>query len=119
MYCRACGKEIADISQFCTSCGCRTALPQPLFPNGQPENFQEKPVDKVSVWIVVLCIFLPIVGIILGVVNLKDGKKKSGKVYLIVGIVSTVVYIILLVIYLWFIFDIMRLIYNAMFRTDY
>lgn len=102
MYCRTCGKEIPENSAFCTYCGC-TTLPQPPFPNGQPENFQEKQPDKINIGIIFVCIFVPIAGIILGVLNLKDGKKKLGKVYLIVSIISTVFAFILEVLFMVFI----------------
>ncbi|MBQ9898895.1 MAG: zinc ribbon domain-containing protein [Ruminococcus sp.] len=80
-YCRKCGAEIDDESVICPKCGVQT------------EKFgkaKEEVEDKVSGGMVVLSILIPIVGVIIGIVNLAKGKKNSGLVYLIVGIVAWV-----------------------------
>ena len=97
MFCITCSKEIIDGAVICRYCGCLTGAPQPIM--------QEKIItraDKVEVVKVVLSVIIPIVGIVLGAINLKDGKKRSGRVYLIVGSVVTVIEIILTVIYFYF-----------------
>ncbi|MBR1458264.1 MAG: hypothetical protein IJ595_02665, partial [Oscillospiraceae bacterium] len=38
-----------------------------------------------SVGIIILAVLIPIVGVIIGGVNMSKGKKHSGKIYLIVG----------------------------------
>lgn len=56
---------------------------------------QQNQVDETNVGIVVLSVLFPIVGIILGAVNLSNGKKKSGKAYLMAGIISAAVCVVL------------------------
>lgn len=44
--------------------------------------------DEINAGYVVLCILFPIVGIILGAINMSNGNRKSGKAYLIAGIAT-------------------------------
>ncbi|MGN0668977.1 MAG: zinc-ribbon domain-containing protein, partial [Oscillospiraceae bacterium] len=119
MFCRTCGKEIGNESVFCRYCGSRTMFPQPAFPNSQLEIVQEKDDDKINVGLIFVCFLIFIVGIVLGASNLKDGRKKSGKVYLVVGIVSAVIDITFSIIYLMFLCDFFSLLSNALFHTSY
>jgi len=78
----------------CTYCGVQTGVVQ-IIPPQQPnygyqqnnQQYVQGEPDEVNVGFVVLSVFIPIVGIILGAVNLGNGKKKSGKAYLIAGCV--------------------------------
>lgn len=93
MYCKYCGKQIDDNTIVCPYCGVQTGAVQiiPPQPNyGYQQNNQQytqNDPDEVNVGIVVLSVFIPIVGIILGAVNIGNGRKKSGKAYLTVGCV--------------------------------
>lgn len=112
MFCRTCGKEIIDEAVICPYCGCLTGVPQqpsagynggfvdksnvsynttyvdrygnPITPINSTNNSSD---GEVNAGLVVLSILFPIVGVILGAVNLSD-KKKCGKTYLIAGIAS-------------------------------
>lgn len=83
MYCSKCGFEINDEAIICPKCGCYT--------NNQ---LKEKDVleDNISVGLVILSILIPIVGVILGIINLCSKKTKSGTAYMIIGVVAWVVY---------------------------
>ena len=48
-----------------------------------PETFEE---DKAEVPLILGSIFVPLLGIIMGLVNFQKGKKKSGQVYLLIGL---------------------------------
>lgn len=107
MFCSSCGREINDQAVVCPYCGVQTAnaqqIPQQVNYGGQqnygaPQQNQNmnqypKPVeaDETNVGIVVLSVLFPIIGIVLGAVNMNNGKKKSGKAYLMAGIISVAV----------------------------
>lgn len=97
MYCMSCGKSIIDEALFCPFCGNRSDVfiisPQPK----QEIIVEKKQEDKVNAGLIILTFFLPLIGIIYGVLRLKDNQKKSGKIYLIFGIVSIFINIILIV----------------------
>ncbi|WP_303766364.1 hypothetical protein, partial [Ruminococcus flavefaciens] len=59
---------------------------QNVTPNAYVPNANQAEEDKVSVGLVIVSVLIPLVGIIVGIVNMSKGKKKSGKVYLIVAI---------------------------------
>jgi len=83
MFCKKCGNEIPDNSKFCVKCGTTINSNQPT-----PQVAE----DKTSVGLIILSILFPIVGIVLGIVNLRSKKSSSGKVYLIVGIICAIVW---------------------------
>lgn len=103
MFCSHCGKEINDQAVVCPYCGVQTANAQQVNYGGQQnygapqqnQNMNQYPqpveADETNVGIVVLSVLFPIVGIILGAVNMSNGKKKSGKAYLMAGIISAAV----------------------------
>ena len=107
MFCSSCGREINDQAVVCPYCGVQTAnaqqIPQQVNYGGQQnygapqqnQNMNQYPqaveADETNVGIVVLSVLFPIVGIILGAVNMSNGKKKSGKAYLMAGIISAAV----------------------------
>lgn len=80
MICSNCGREIADMAVVCPNCGTPTnAQTQPVFDSGE---------EKANVGLIILSVFIPLVGIILGCIEMSKGNKKAGKTYLItVGIV--------------------------------
>lgn len=115
MFCRTCGKQIIDEAVICPYCGCLTGVPQQPstgYNNGYADkssvtynvnyvdqygnpinanttnNANNSTPDEVNAGYVVLCILFPIVGIILGAINLNNGNRKSGKAYLIAGIAT-------------------------------
>lgn len=89
MFCSKCGKEVHDEAVVCTSCGCSI---------GKKEQVSDESVgeDKASGGLIVVSILFPIVGVILGIVNLCKKKTKSGTTYLVAGIIAWVVFIVLL-----------------------
>ena len=111
MFCKSCGKEINDQAVVCPHCGVQTGVVQQIpqqvnyggqqnytapqqnpYPNQYP---QQNEVDEVNVGLVVLSVLFPIVGIILGAVNISNGKKKSGKAYLMAGIIAVAVEVVI------------------------
>lgn len=110
MFCKSCGKEINDQAVVCPYCGVQTGVVQqiPQQPTyGAQQNYaapQQNPYvnqypqtepDETNVGIVVLSVLFPIVGIILGAVNIGNGKKKSGKAYLTAGIIAIAVEVVI------------------------
>ena len=66
MFCSKCGSEIMDEAVICPNCGCST------------ENFHQKKDDKVSAIVVLLTIIVPLVGFIMGIIYLGQGKRAGG-----------------------------------------
>ncbi len=114
MFCSSCGKEINDQAVVCPYCGAKTANAQqiPQQPDfGAQQNYgapQQNPymnqypqpieADETNVGIVVVSVLFPIIGIILGAVNMSNGKKKSGKAYLMAGIIAFAVELVISII---------------------
>lgn len=116
MFCSHCGKEINDQAVVCPHCGVQTQnaqqipqqIPQQVNYGGQQNygtpqqnqymnQYPQQPVDadETNVGIVVLSVLFPIVGIILGAMNMSNGKKKSGKAYLMAGIIAVAVEVVI------------------------
>ncbi len=77
MYCSKCGRELFDEAVICPYCGCPT------------QNYNNNTVtfeDKSNIWLCLLSVLFPIVGIILGVVFMSKGMKQSGKTYILCGV---------------------------------
>ena len=95
MFCSSCGKSIPDDSSFCPECGVVLVTPPPYAasPLSAPEG-----VSNSLFWgIIIATVFIPLVGIIYGLINMntKDqAKRKAGKVWLLVGLGCMVVYAI-------------------------
>lgn len=64
MFCQKCGKEIMDEAVICPHCGCATGV--------RPKTEVSKKPYKLSFGLVMLCTFLPVVGIIMGIVELSN-----------------------------------------------
>jgi len=76
--CTKCGAEMEEGNFVCPNCG-----------NNE---------DAVNVGLMILSILIPIAGVILGIINLTKGKKKSGTSYLVAGIIAWVVGILLVLV---------------------
>ena len=66
-----------------------------------PESFEE---DKAETALILGSIFVPLLGIIMGLVNLQKGKKHSGKIYLLIGLLVRVLPVALVVLFYILIF---------------
>lgn len=84
MFCQKCGKEIADNAAVCTYCGCAVS--------GSENKDVKKATDDPSLGIVIGTWFLPILGIIMGIVSLCQKKTRVGIIYLFTGIGFSVLY---------------------------
>lgn len=84
--------------------------PTPYPPQGMPNQmsphqgyypqgcYQKPPVDPdapANVGFIILSVFFPIIGIILGAVKFSDGAKREGKAYLIAALVTIGVSVVL------------------------
>lgn len=101
MFCRECGKQIDNDSIVCEFCGYKTGKTlQQNYENQQHSPYtdftcplpkvENKAVedDKVNVGLIILAVLVPFAGIILGAVFMNQGKRKSGKYYIIIGFVA-------------------------------
>ena len=89
MFCSKCGKEIYDEAVVCPFCGCSTGK------NVVSSNVLYNE-DNVSGGLVFATILIPLVGIIMGIVNLCRKKTVSGATYLITGIIVWIIYMVFL-----------------------
>lgn len=86
MFCKYCGKEIHEKAVICPNCGCATGEP---FQTKQPFGV------GAMIGLILLTIFIPLVGIIVGAVNLKyEERKGQAMALLITGIILMIIYII-------------------------
>jgi hypothetical protein len=88
MYCAKCGKTIPGDSVFCPECGYNLVTVGPAA--SSPAVAAEPAVSEaLNIGTIVGSIILPLIGIIMGIIYLRDGnpaKKKAGKTWLWVGI---------------------------------
>ena len=89
MFCSKCGNEIDDEAVVCLKCGCKTN-------NFTRASEAPSETDNVSGGLVVLSICFPIVGIILGIVNFGKSRSKSGAAYILSGVLSWIVSMIII-----------------------
>ncbi len=82
MLCKKCKSQIADGAYSCPYCG--------ESQNNMYSGYEPIEEEKANVGFIVLSVFFPIVGIILGCVDISKGKKRSGKAYIIAGVVAWV-----------------------------
>lgn len=97
MYCKQCGREIADDSMFCSHCGAsQSSQPQPADTQPRPQvNATEN--DAPSFGFAALCFFFPIVGLILYLVwkdTLPMRARSCGK-GAIIGVIVQIIWGIL------------------------
>ena len=95
MFCSSCGKETPNEAMACPYCGTKTvnsSVAPTTAEVSQPANVGD---DKATVGNIVASILLPIVGVILGIINLSKKKTKAGTTYLIVGIAAWIIFSIL------------------------
>lgn len=88
MFCKKCGKEIMDDAVVCIHCGCAV--------DDSQVKKAVSPEDKVNAGIIVGTVLIPLIGLILGIVNLCQKKTRSGGTYLGVGIGCWIFYTIIL-----------------------
>ncbi len=120
MFCSSCGAENKDTAKFCGKCGGKMAV-EAMSPETPPAAFASQtapssaaPMSTESVnttpvpaaadntttlkiGIVVASLFIPIVGIVMGIIYIRDadsGKKAMGKLWLAVGSGMTVFWVL-------------------------
>ncbi len=87
MKCKNCNAEIPDGSRFCPVCGKNVnefAPNQQQFSGNQVSNTQD---EDYSIWMKILCLIIPIVGIILYFVK-KDQEPVKAKSALTFGLIA-------------------------------
>ena len=98
-YCPHCGKENAEVQQFCSSCG------KPLTENIETkkslkssEKTEQKATGKIWASAIIWAIILPIVGVIIGIVNLAKGgqRKTPGLIGLLLSIFFIIIYVMII-----------------------
>lgn len=89
MFCKKCGSQIADGAYVCPYCNESQNI------NNMYSGYEPVEEEKANVGFIVLSVFFPIVGIILGCVDISKGKKRSGKAYIIAAVVAWAVSFVL------------------------
>ena len=89
MFCRHCGKEIADEAVVCIGCG-RPVQPVKVTPPPVPMLGDDKWSSGTMTGLVIGSVFIPLLGIILGVIYMSNNatspeRKKQAKTLLIVA----------------------------------
>jgi hypothetical protein len=70
MYCRFCGKEINDKAVVCTGCGQPVENTESKILAGEPWSL------LVMVGLVAITLFVPPIGLVAGILGLRDDAKK-------------------------------------------
>ena len=86
MICPNCDHEVSDLAVVCPNCGASL--------NNNSYNTPETE-QKANGGFIALSIIFPIVGIILGIVEMNKGNKDAGKKYLWTGIIAWAVWFLL------------------------
>lgn len=104
MYCTKCGKTTENKSGICDFCyqmelheiaqQMEGIHQQNDLHYGKDESVL--PQKPTHINLTVLSIMIPIVGVILGIINLSSGDRHAGRVYLLAGIISWMLYSILI-----------------------
>jgi len=83
MFCNRCGKEIADDAVVCIGCG---RAVKPIAATG------EKWGTGAMIALVIGTLFVPLIGIIFGIIGMnKEAKKGQGATLLAIGIIMVIV----------------------------
>lgn len=79
MFCKSCGKEIADNATVCPYCG--AVANQPSAPAQQSYAPPPAPVEKNTMATVglILAFVAPLIGLILSIIGLKKSKELGGE----------------------------------------
>ena len=111
MFCSKCGKQIADNSSFCTSCGSKVNVPNSTaggtyttYTNTGSTASNAINGNTTNVFAILGLIFafvMPILGIIFSCVGLSEAKQKNGSGHGMAkaGLILSIIFIALVVIY--------------------
>lgn len=87
MLCPKCNQDNPNDAVFCGSCGATMPTPRPT---PRPAPTPDEPVSSnLNIGIIIGTIFLPLLGIIMGLIYMQDAnpqKKAAGKLWLQIGI---------------------------------
>jgi hypothetical protein len=92
VFCPKCGTDNPPGAKFCGKCG--EAMPATTPPPPPPPP-PRVPGSGQQVWISIATIFIPLVGLILGIQYMSRGEpefKKIGRLYVIMAVISIVLY---------------------------
>jgi uncharacterized membrane protein YvbJ len=85
MKCPQCGHENLPQAKFCAKCGAPVSAPEPV----QPVPATGAVSKELKIGIIVGTVFIPLLGIIMGLIYMNDAnpeKKAVGKLWLYVGL---------------------------------
>lgn len=86
MFCKNCGKEINDNAVICVNCGAPTETTV-------SHNFNN--FDKMTGGLTALCILIPLVGLIIGIVKQSSGAVISGKKCIKYSLIAWGIYLLI------------------------
>lgn len=103
MYCAKCGKEQPDGQNFCPSCGTNNSGSQV---NNQQQyvNYAPPPTPMLAILGLVFAFVMPIAGLILSILGLKQAKRENGNGHglALAGLIVSIVYYVLAILVIIF-----------------
>ena len=90
MTCPHCAASISEKEERCPYCDSYIEhnIPKVSPPVQNRPLLQRQGEDKTEPWMILLSFLIPMAGIILGAIQISSGKVKSGRTYLVLGIMT-------------------------------
>lgn len=93
MTCPHCAASISEKEERCPYCDSYIEHKIPkVSPPVQNRTLQDQGEDNTELLVIIVSLIIPMAGIIFGAIQLSKGKAKSGKIYLVLGIMSFFVF---------------------------
>lgn len=96
--CQKCGLTFGSSAVICSSCGAGLSVVSSSYSNGGRSS-SSKSSGESNVWLYIVSIIIPFLGIVLGCIKIAKDEDDLGKSLIITGIVSNVIGVIISAIY--------------------
>ncbi|MCI6640862.1 MAG: zinc-ribbon domain-containing protein [Pygmaiobacter massiliensis] len=99
MFCTQCGSKVEEGARFCPQCGAKLHGEEACGEEMGTEEFNWQPPEPVSRPLLLCSVFIPLVGIVMGLIKFSDGEKRAGKTYLLCGVGAWIFWMLWMVLF--------------------